>query len=148
MENIKNYVQLTPNLATSGQPTEKQLRAISQAGYAAVVNLAMPDHGDSIDHEGRLVTELGMGYFHIPVPFDNPTSEHVRLFCKIMEALKGKRVWVHCIMNYRVSAFMFHYLHKVEGLAQSESKSPLLKHWKPGRQWRAIMSLSSDEIGL
>jgi len=48
MKNIKNYVQLSPNIATSGQPTENQIREISKVGYVAVVNLAMPNHSDSI----------------------------------------------------------------------------------------------------
>ena len=91
MEDIKNYIQMLPNIATSGQPTEEQFKKISQAGYRAVVNLAMPDHRDSINNEGQLVTELGMDYFHIPVPFDNPKNEHVRIFCKIMDALKGEK---------------------------------------------------------
>jgi len=148
VENIRNYIQLLPNIATSGQPTEEQFREISKASYLAVVNLAMPDHRDSIDNEGKIVTELGMAYFHIPVPFDNPTNEHVRLFCKIMEALKGKKIWVHCIMNYRVSAFMFHYLSKVESIGESESMSPIFKSWKPDNKWQEILSLTSHEIGL
>ncbi len=149
MKNIKNYVQMLPNIATSGQPTGEQFKKISQAGYFAVVNLAMPDHSDSIDNEGKIITELGMCYFHIPVPFDNPTKEHVRLFCKLMEALKKEgKVWVHCIMNYRVSAFMFHYLTKVENLNESEAISPIFKSWKPDDKWLAILSLKSNEIGL
>ncbi len=148
MKSIKNYVQLSPNIATSGQPTEKQIREISKAGYVAVVNVAMPNHSDSIKNEGQLVTELGMAYFHMPVPFEKPTNEHVRLFCKIMEALKGKKVWVHCIMNYRVSVFMFHYLNKIERLTPSESMSPIFKNWDPDSKWQDVLSLSSDEIGL
>ncbi len=148
MESIRNYIQLSPNIATSGQPTEKQFRKIAKAGYASVINLAMPNHSDSIDNEGQLVTELGMAYFHIPVPFDNPTSEHIRIFCKIMHALRDKKVWVHCIMNYRVAAFMFHYLNKVEGLNELKSMSPMFKTWSPNKKWQEILELTANDIGL
>ena len=148
MEDIKNYIQMLPNIATSGQPTEEQFKKISQAGYRAVVNLAMPDHRDSINNEGQLVTELGMDYFHIPVPFDNPTNEHVRLFCKIMHALRDEKIWVHCIMNYRVAVFMFHYLSKVAGLNESASMSPMFKNWKPNEKWQEILELTANDIGL
>ena len=146
MEHIRNYVQLSPNIATSGQPTEAQFMEISKAGYVAVVNLAMPAHHDSIANEGEIVTELDMAYFHIPVPFENPTKEHVRLFCKTMEALKDHKIWVHCIMNYRVSAFMFHYLTKIEKI--DESMSPIFQTWKPDNKWQQILLLTADEIGL
>jgi len=113
MKRIRNYVQSLPDIATSGQPVKEQFREIAKGGYAIIVNLAMPDHHDSIENEGKIITELGMIYFHLPVPFDKPTREHVRIFCRIMAALTGKKIWVHCIMNYRVSAFMFHYLNKI-----------------------------------
>lgn len=148
MKNIKNFVQLTESIATSGQPTEEQFAMISKVGYEVVVNLAMPDHVESIGSEGRLVTEAGMAYFHIPVPFDHPTAEHIRLFCNVMRALKGKKVWVHCIMNYRVALFMFHYLNKVEGLSDSASMSPIFKSWQPNETWQKLLSLTSEEIGL
>lgn len=148
MEGIRNFAQLLPNIATSGQPTEEQFSDIASAGYEAVVNLAMPSHSDAIDSEGKVVTELGMAYFHVPVPFDNPKREHVRLFCRLMEALQGKQVWVHCIMNYRVSVFMYHYLSKVEKLSKTQSISPVLSIWKPDSKWQEILSLTCDEIGL
>ena len=148
MKGIRNYVQSRPNIATSGQPTEEHFSEIAKAGYIAVINLAMPEHSASIDNEGKIVTELGMAYFHLPVPFDNPTIEHVRLFCDLMQALKGKQVWVHCIMNYRVSVFMYHYLSKVEGLNETECISPIFRTWKPNSKWQEILSLTSDEIGL
>lgn len=148
MDNIRNYVQLRPKIATSGQPTEEQFRDISKAGYVVVINLAFPGYRDCIDNEGKIVTELGMAYFHLPIPFDNPTAEHVRLFCNIMSALKGNKIWVHCVMNYRVSVFMFHYLHKIEKLNKEESISPIFNHWQPDSNWRRILALESDEIGI
>ncbi|MCP4431941.1 MAG: hypothetical protein GY806_13265 [Gammaproteobacteria bacterium] len=47
---IRNFVQLTPTIATAGQPAADQFKLIAKAGYQAVINIAMPDHADSIDN--------------------------------------------------------------------------------------------------
>ena len=56
----------------------------------------MPDHPDSLDNEGYLVTSLNLSYYHIPVPFAAPRVNHVREFCALMKALEGSKVFVHC----------------------------------------------------
>ena len=46
-----------------------------------------------------------MTYIHIPVDFEKPTDRDFDQFCSAMEQLKEVPVHVHCIANYRVSAF-------------------------------------------
>ena len=41
MNSIQDYYQISDLLATSGQPTAQQFLLIAQAGYHAVINLAM-----------------------------------------------------------------------------------------------------------
>ena len=53
------------------------------------------------------VRRLGMTYTHIPVDFQNPTQQGFYQFCAVMEQLKDAPVHVHCIANYRVSAFFY-----------------------------------------
>ena len=89
-----------------------------------------------------------MNYIHIPVPFDNPKPEHVKLFCNIMTALSDQKVFIHCIMNYRVSAFMYHYLYKVKGLNKQESTSAIFESWKPDIVWKELLDWGKSEIGL
>ena len=145
---IRNLVLLDDGTATAGQPRREQLPLIAAAGYRAVINLAMPDHEDSYDDEGALVTALAMAYIHIPVPFDAPTGDHVRRFCHTMTAWADQPVFVHCIMNYRVSAFMFHYRHKVLGMDQSTSRSPMFQRWSPDPVWQELLQRSADDLGL
>ncbi len=57
-----------------------------------MINIAMPDHPDSIDDEGQLVTELGMNYLHLPVPFDSPSADHLRQFCALLNAQRGRQL--------------------------------------------------------
>lgn len=144
LQQIVNFVQLSERLGTAGQPRAGQFEAIAAAGYEAVVNLAMPDHADAIANEGAIVTGLGMTYLHIPVPFDAPRAEHLRRFCALMQALKDRRVFVHCIMNYRVSAFMYQYLRKYEGYDSVSAKSPIFETWQADERWQKMMALALD----
>ncbi len=150
MEKLLNYYQITDKVGTSGQPSKEQFADIAQMGYEAVVNLAMHDSDKAIPDEGSIVVGLGMSYFHIPVPFDKPTADHLRTFCGIMSVLAGKKVWVHCAVNARVSAFMFHYLTWVRGVSEREATSPFLRDWRPlmDEAWKSFMALGKDDLGL
>ena len=145
---IRNFVALTNNVGTAGQPTTAQFKSIAEAGYESVINLAMPDHPESVANEGQLVASQGMSDFHIPVPFDAPETSQVRQFCRLMEALEGQKIFVHCIMNYRVSAFMFLYLTKVKNYPVESARSPIFERWEVEPQWQEIMTLSAEELEL
>ena len=148
MKSIKNFVEIDEKIGTAGQPKIVQFPIIANAGYEAVINLAMPDHKKSIATEGAIVSSLGMNYVHIPVEFDSPKPSQVKLFCDTMKSLEDTKVFVHCIMNYRVSAFMYHYLGKVAGLNDEQSKSAMFLKWKPDDVWQQVMTWSKEDIGL
>lgn len=145
-----NYFQITDKIATSGQPTADQFADIAAAGYTTVINLAMYNSDRAIPEEGNIVAEQGMTYIHLPVPFDQPTAEHLKKFMRIMEALDGSPVWVHCVVNKRVSAFMYQYLTKVKGVDRQHATSPLLTEWLPGMddEWRRFMELGREELDM
>ncbi|MBX3705822.1 MAG: protein tyrosine phosphatase family protein [Pseudomonadales bacterium] len=140
---ITNYVQLTPDVGTSGQPRREQFTDIAAAGFAAVVNLAMPSSDHAIADEGSVVTGLGMCYVHIPVRFEAPTVDDLRTFCGVMRAFAGRRVWVHCVVNARVSAFMYHYLRFERGFDDAAARSPVLERWAPQMDavWQDFLAL-------
>jgi len=144
------YFQITDNVCTSGQPTEEQFSDMSAAGYEAVINLAMHDSEHAIPEEGNIVAGLGMTYIHLPVPFDHPTLEHLKKFIGIMSALEGKKVWVHCVVNKRVSAFMYHYLTKMKNLDEEVATSPILREWRRDMSgaWKTFMEIEKNEIEL
>jgi len=143
LEAITNYVPLADDIGTSGQPTREQFQAIADAGYDAVINLALPTSDHAIPDEGAVVSGLGMSYVHIPVEFDNPTVEDLRRFVGIMHSLEGRRVWVHCVVNARVSAFLYHYLRHVRQVDESAARSPVLERWEPrmDETWRKFLAL-------
>ncbi len=148
LESIRNYVRLTPTIGTAGQPMRDQFDCIAAAGFDDVINLALPDHPDSLDDEGSLVTRLGMRYFHLPVPFDAPSADHVSEFCRLLHCLRGRQLFVHCIMNYRVSAFMYHYLRRVEGYDDKHARSPIFDRWQVEPQWQSIIDLPPGSVSL
>ncbi|KAG1661908.1 Amino-acid acetyltransferase [Nymphon striatum] len=56
--------------------------------FQHVINLAMHDSDNALPEEGSFVAEAGMNYFHIPVSFEAPTEDHLRLFLKQMRILR------------------------------------------------------------
>ena len=145
-----HFFQISENVGTSGQPTEDLFVDIAAAGYETVINLAMYNSDRSIPDEGSIVAEQGMTYIHLPVPFDKPTVAHLKKFIGIMTALEGSKVWVHCVVNKRVSAFMYHYLTKVKAMDEQQASSPILRKWAPDMEgaWRKFMGITSEELGL
>jgi uncharacterized protein (TIGR01244 family) len=114
-EGIYNWRRLDDRLTTSGQPTEPQLAEIHALGVRTIVNLALYTHEKALPDEAGSVSRLGMTYTHIPVDFQNPTEQDFQQFCAVMEQLKDAPVHVHCIANYRVSAFFYRYRRDVLG---------------------------------
>ena len=148
MEGLFNFCQIAKNVGTAGQPTVDQLSDIAKAGYTTVVNLAMHDSDNAIPQEGNIVTSLGMTYIHMPVPFDAPTVNHVRKFFGIMDVLGNEKVFVHCAVNARVSAFMHQYLTLRKGVASAQATSPMLQKWLPEMDdnWKSIMGMESGDV--
>ncbi len=94
----------------------------------------MDDHPEALKDESRLLAERGIAYTHIPVPFDAPTREHMTEMREVLGAVDGP-VHVHCIMNYRVTAF-FYLLDREDGVTEAEARARMQEIWDP---------LSSDD---
>jgi len=104
-----NYRKLSQWIATAGQPTEEELVAVVRAGYRVVINLGLHDGAYALPDERGLVQSLGLDYIHIPVAWERPTKADFGRFLEVMDACKGKSLFVHCAANKRVSAFMALY---------------------------------------
>jgi len=106
---IYNYLPLTDELLTSGQPTRAQFPALAASGIKTVINLALPTSSNALPDEENIVTSLGMEYIHIPVIWENPTKADLERFFSAMQSQAGKKLLVHCAANMRVSAFVALY---------------------------------------
>jgi len=150
MNEILNFYQITSLVGTSGQPTSEQFHQIAKSDYEVVVNLGMYDSDNVLLEEGNIVSSLGMIYIHIPVPFESPLPTHLKDFFSVMTAFEGKKIFVHCVVNARVSAFMYQYLTLKKGLDTDMATSPLLEKWLPSmdENWKSILELGVEEIEL
>jgi protein tyrosine phosphatase (PTP) superfamily phosphohydrolase (DUF442 family) len=134
-EDIYNWRRLDDRITTSGQPTEEQLTGIRDIGVAHVVNLALHTHEKALPDEAGSVRTLGMTYTHIPVDFRNPTQEDFDQFCAVMEQFKDAPMHVHCIANYRVSAFFYRCRRDVLGWDDATARAHMDAIWKPEGVW-------------
>jgi protein tyrosine phosphatase (PTP) superfamily phosphohydrolase (DUF442 family) len=150
VDSVDDYVQLTARIATSGQPRREQFVGIAKEGYVAVINLAMADSNHAVHDEAAIVTGLGLRYHHIPVPFDAPNVDQLREFLSVMRLLEDRKVWVHCVRNWRASAFMYHYLRHEKGASLAVACSPMLDEWLPlmSDAWQAFLVLSPEDIDI
>jgi protein tyrosine phosphatase (PTP) superfamily phosphohydrolase (DUF442 family) len=138
---IHQYRQAAPDLATSGQPSEAQVRQIAEAGYEVVINLALHDDPRySLKDEAALVTALGLEYVHIPVQFGAPTESDLARFFDAMESHQGRRIWLHCAANMRVTAFLGLYRQIREGWTEDRAFELMDAVWKPNAVWSAFIA--------
>ena len=141
VNDIYNYRQATPDLATSGQPREEQLAAIAAAGYSVIINLALHDDPRySLRDEASSVQAIGLEYIHIPVQFDAPTESDLVQFFDAMELHKDRRVWVHCAANMRVTAFLGLYRCIREGWSEDRAFALLREIWEPNEVWSKFIA--------
>ena len=142
MGNIKNYVKVSEGIATSGQPGREEFAEISNAGYSAVVNLATGTSPDAIPDEGEIASAGGMAYYHIPVVWTSPELSDLDRFFSVMDDLRNKKVWVHCVLNMRASAFVYLYRLMILGVPEDEARAPMDEVWEPDEIWRGFMDLA------
>jgi protein tyrosine phosphatase (PTP) superfamily phosphohydrolase (DUF442 family) len=138
-ESIYNWRRLDDRITTSGQPTEPQLADIHALGVRHIVNLGLHSHEKALPDEAASVSRLGMTYVHIPVDFQNPTDQDFDQFCSVMEQLKEVPVHVHCIANYRVSAFFYRYRRDVLGTDEVQARADMEETWHPEGVWATFV---------
>ncbi len=144
MPDILNYYQVNPTLATSGQPSPQDFIEMAAAGYQVVINLAMPTSDDALPREAEIVTGTGMSYIHLPVVWEAPTVADIDMFLRVMQALAGKKVWVHCMMNMRVSCFVYLYQKHALGLPEEQARYPMKEIWQPNDIWQKLIDDFED----
>jgi protein tyrosine phosphatase (PTP) superfamily phosphohydrolase (DUF442 family) len=144
---IRNFVPVTESLATAGQPTEEQLRQIAASGFEVVVNLGLLDPRYCLPDEAGLAAELGVTYHHLPVDFKAPRVEDFARFEALMAEAAGKRTFVHCAANYRVSCFVALYGERHFGWSPERALAHVHGVWSPDETWRAFMAAVREGPG-
>lgn len=139
LSDIPNYREYSKTFSSSGQPTKGQLQDAWVENFKRVVYLAFSDHDTSLEHEDRIVKELGMEYINIPVNWGSPTRSDFRLFAGAMQSEPDKKTLVHCQVNFRASSFSFLYRVIYQDVPVAEAKADLNSVWTPNTVWTAFI---------
>jgi uncharacterized protein (TIGR01244 family) len=130
---IRAWLRLSDRITTSGRLQPGDPERLAAVGVRHVVNLALADHPEALPDADAAMAEAGLRYTHIPVPFDAPAEEHFRAFSAALEG-DDEPVHVHCIMNWRVSAFFYRW-NRARGMDETAAR----------RQMEAIWSLEEND---
>lgn len=131
-QEIYNYRKVDDRLILGGQPTEDQLKSVSEEGFEAVINLAVYDSESSLPDEASLVRSLGMAYYHIPVAWDNPTLTDFKAFEELVHQIGTQKTLIHCAANFRVTAFYSLYALKHLGWTEVQAEAFRMSVWQGG----------------
>lgn len=135
MMDAVNTFQVFDWLWTSGQLSEGDVRALPGLGFGVLINLALPSSPNALAGEAELAASLGLTYIHIPVVWESPRTEQFFQFARLLKGLAGEKVWVHCAMNMRVSAFVYLYRVLVLGESEEDASFPMREIWSPNEIW-------------
>jgi protein tyrosine phosphatase (PTP) superfamily phosphohydrolase (DUF442 family) len=146
LEQLTNYYPISPLILTAGQPTAEQIALIAQAGCQVVINLARPTSPNALVDEAELVAAQGMDYVTIPVVWEEPTLDDLDRFFAAMEANQARKVFVHCVVNYRVSSFI--YLYRVLRLGADPDAAiwDLRSIWEPEPHWAEFIETATRAL--
>jgi uncharacterized protein (TIGR01244 family) len=101
---IRNFLQVTPEFCTGGQPRPEHFAKLRADGIKAVLNLRQPSEHRA-DEEKQAVEAAGLKYFNIPVSYQNPADADVDQFLKITDDPSNRPMFIHCTAAIRVGAF-------------------------------------------
>ena len=135
LQAIYNYRFISDQISTSGMPTEAQLADVARAGFEVVMNLDQLDSRHALSDERGAVEALGLTYRQIPVIWENPTHANWLEFREAMAQYAGKRVYVHCVANARVAAFVALYRILELGWSRDDAMQGVYSIWKPNDTW-------------
>ena len=143
-----NVVAITPRLMTSGQPTAAALAGLGAAGFEAVIYLVPGGVSDAVIDEEGIVQRQGLGWAHIPIPFDSPTEAHFEAFVAAMARWPDKRLLAHCQQNLRASSLVF--LHRVLVGREDPERAydAVAAVWSPSGPWLQLINGLLRKNGL
>ena len=145
-----NRIDISPALTTSGQPTKAFLETLKSQGFEVVIYLAPPTVPDALADEPKIVGRQGLVFVNIPMDWDKPVAADFVAFTRTMEAFAGRKLLVHCQMNFRASSMVF--LHRVITLKEPPGPAWQLvqRAWVPNDTWKRYIeeTLRSNRVAF
>ena len=101
---IRNFLQVTPEFCTGGQPRVEHFAQLKADGVKSVLNLRTPGEHRAEEEEAA-VREAGLAYFNIPFVYSAPTEAQVDEFLRLTDDPANRPMFIHCTAAIRVGAF-------------------------------------------
>jgi uncharacterized protein (TIGR01244 family) len=133
---IRGWQRLDALTTTSGKLDEADVTRLAAIGVKHVINLALDSHPEALADEGAKLATQGIGYTHIPVPFDAPSEAHFDTFRAAIKEVCSAPVHVHCIANFRVSAFYYRLNRDHRGMDEAQARALMEAQWAPDKSDR------------
>lgn len=95
---LPNFVSVNDKVLRGGQPTEKGLSMLKDAGVKTVINLRTETN--LIANEEKTAKKLGMHFVNLPMyMFEQPDSKKFKQFLSVVNNPANQPVYVHCRMG-------------------------------------------------
>lgn len=143
-DDFRNWQRRPDGITTSGKLEASDPARLAAIGVRHLVNLALDNHTEALADEAALLAAEGIAYTHIPVLFDAPSADHVAALEAALAAHDGPH-HVHCIMNWRVTAFLY-LIDRAAGASEPEARARMAAVWNPMEDenapatWRSLLS--------
>ena len=130
--NIDRFFQYSLTIACSALPKVEEFKEIKEHGYELVISLSMPTDSVILENEDKILAELEIPYFHIPVDANNPKMQDFEIFLKLLNSFEGYKIYIHCTKNCRLSSFIYLY----DAIKREEFNEKLLYQFcEPRKEW-------------
>lgn len=101
---IRNFLKVSPDFCTGGQPRLEHFAHLKSEGVKAILNLRTPGEHRA-DEEQAAAEQAGLKYFNIPVVYTAPKPEQVDEFLRLTDDPSNRPMFIHCTAAIRVGAF-------------------------------------------
>jgi uncharacterized protein (TIGR01244 family) len=127
---IHAWQRLDECTTTSGYLKPEDIAKLAAIGVRHVINLAPDGRDGALAGEAEMLAERGIRYSYIPVPFDAPAQDHFSEF-RLAYKRSSEPVHVHCVANWRVSAFFYRYNRDHQKMDEGEARALMEQQWSP-----------------
>ncbi len=143
-----NYLVYDESFSSAGMPDAAFIETLATQGVDIVINIAPPTISGTLQNEAELVADASMTYLNIAVDWNEPTQGDVNQFLAYMQTNAEAKVFLHCKMNMRATAFAM--LHRVinENMDPEVILVDMHKIWKPNATWAKLMNTAFENHNI
>ena len=113
-----------------------------------MIYLAPPTVDDAVHDEPLIVGKQGLVWINLPIRWGAPADADYDTFAALLTSLRGKKVLVHCQVNFRASTLTFLYRVLVEKVDPQVAWESVSKVWTPDGAWKKLMLSRLKAAGI